>query len=212
VDQEDPLLAYRAQHKERLAWMPYLYDSLKPQHKTWAVEWQREVQARFAFLETVTFGADCFVAPSAHLFAEPGRAITAADGCRIGAEVFLHGPITLANNVSINPRCTLDGRAAGITVGEGTRIATGCYLFAFNHELDPSRPIRDQPVHSQGITVGADVWLGANAGVTDGVTIGDHAVVGMGSVVTRDAAPWAVVGGVPACVLGDRRDKKYRRV
>jgi acetyltransferase-like isoleucine patch superfamily enzyme len=42
-------------------------------------------------------------------------------------------------------------------------------------------------------------------GITDGVTIGDHAVVGMGAVVTRDVHEWAIVGGVPARVLGDRR-------
>ena len=91
-------------------------------------------------------------------------------------------------------------------------MAAGCMLFAFNHQLDPSRPIREQPVESRGITIGADVWLGAGAGVTDGVTVGDHAVVGMSSVVTSDVPPWAVVAGVPARVLGDRRDPKYRRV
>jgi acetyltransferase-like isoleucine patch superfamily enzyme len=49
------------------------------------------------------------------------------------------------------------------------------------------------------------VWIGANAGITDGVRIGDHAVVGMGAVVTADVPDWAVAGGVPARILGDRR-------
>jgi acetyltransferase-like isoleucine patch superfamily enzyme len=61
-------------------------------------------------------------------------------------------------------------------------------------------------VTSRGIRIGEDVWLGAGSGVTDGVSIGSHAVVGMGSVVTRDVPEWAVVAGVPARVLGDRRD------
>lgn len=60
---------------------------------------------------------------------------------------------------------------------------------------------------SRGITLGVDVWVGANAGITDGVTVGDHAVIGMGAVVTSDVPPWAIVGGVPARVIGDRRER-----
>ncbi len=71
--------------------------------------------------------------------------------------------------------------------------------------MAPDRPIRAQPVRSRGITVGEDVWMGANAGVTDGVEIGPHAVVGMGAVVTRDVPAWAIVGGAPARIIGDRR-------
>jgi acetyltransferase-like isoleucine patch superfamily enzyme len=71
--------------------------------------------------------------------------------------------------------------------------------------LKAARNIKDQPVRSLGIRIGRDVWIGANAGVTDGVIIGDHAVVAMGAVVTRDVPEWAIVGGVPAVVIGDRR-------
>jgi len=62
-------------------------------------------------------------------------------------------------------------------------------------------------VRSRGIRIGRDVWVGANAGITDGVSIGDHAVVAMGAVVTRDVPDWAIVAGVPAVVLGDRRER-----
>ena len=55
--------------------------------------------------------------------------------------------------------------------------------------------------------IGHDVWIGADAGITDGVRIGDHAVIGMGAVVTHDVPEWAIVGGVPAKVIGDRREK-----
>lgn len=51
-----------------------------------------------------------------------------------------------------------------------------------------------------GVRIGEDVWIGAGAGVTDGVTIGEHAVVGMHAVVTRDVPAWAIVAGVPARV------------
>jgi acetyltransferase-like isoleucine patch superfamily enzyme len=97
-------------------------------------------------------------------------------------------------------------------VGAGTRIASGACLYAFDHGLDPARTVREQPVTSLGIRIGADVWIGANAGITDGVTVGDHAVVAMGAVVTRDVPEWAVVGGVPARVLGDRRTWRAGRL
>lgn len=81
-------LKYREQHKLRLAWMPWLYDSLKPHQKEWARAWQEEIQRYLSNVETVHFGEDCFVAPSARLFAEPGRMIDVGSGARIAADVF----------------------------------------------------------------------------------------------------------------------------
>ena len=101
---------------------------------------------------------------------------------------------------------SLDGGAKGIVVGDDTRIATGVAIYAFDHGVLPDRLVREQPVRSQGVRIGCDVWIGANACITDGVTIGDHAVVGMGAVVTRDVEPWMIVGGVPARPIGDRRN------
>jgi acetyltransferase-like isoleucine patch superfamily enzyme len=198
----------RVQHKKRLSWMPWLYFSLKPRHRKWAEEWQREVQAHFMDMETVQIAEGCFVAPEARLFAELGRTLVIGPGSSIAADVFIHGPVVLGREVSINARASLDGGAAGIHIGDGTRIATGATLYAFNHGLDPDRPLREQPVTSRGIRIGADVWIGANAGVTDGVTIGDHAVVAMGAIVTRDVPEWAIVAGVPARVVGDRRERR----
>ena len=197
-------LDYRAQHKLRLSWMPWLYGSLKPQHRRWAEAWQAEVQGRLSALETVSFGEGCFVAPEARVFAEPGRGVVLGDHSWIAAEAFLHGPIILGDKVSINPRAHLDGGARGIRVGSGSRIASGVYIFAFDHGFAPAARICDQPLRSQGVTIGQDVWVGARAGITDGVCIGDGAVVAMGAVVTRDVPHHTVVGGVPARVLGHR--------
>jgi acetyltransferase-like isoleucine patch superfamily enzyme len=196
---------YREQHMLRLAWMPRLWAGLDPKLRAWAQPWQDELQARLRALEAVDIGAGCFIAPQAKLFAEPKRPIVLGDRVTIAAEVFLHGPITLGDDVSINPRVNMDGGRVGIRVGAGTRIATAVNIFAFDHGIAADAEIRAQPVRSRGITIGRDVWIGAGAGVTDGVTIGDHAVVGMGAVVTRDVPAWAIVGGVPAVVIGDRR-------
>ena len=204
----DELLTYREQHKKRLSWMPWLYFVLKDRHRGWAEAWQREVQEAFQRLETIHIAEGCFVAPEARLFAELGRDLVIGAGSSIAAEVFMHGPITLGRNVSVNARASLDGGVKGIVVGDDTRIATGTAVYAFDHGLAPDRPVREQPVTSAGIRIGSDVWIGANAGITDGVTVGDHAVIAMGAVVTKDVPPWAVMAGVPARVIGDRRESR----
>ena len=197
----------REQHKRRLSWMPWLYFTLKPHQRAWAEAWQREVQERLVLLETVQVGPGCFIAPEAQLFAEPGRALVLGERSSIAALAFVHGPVVLGREVSLNARVSLDGGAGGIRIGDGTRVASGATLYAFDHGLEPGRPVRAQPVTSRGIVVGADVWIGANAGLTDGVRVGDHAVVAMGAVVTRDVPDWAIVAGVPARVVGDRRER-----
>lgn len=195
---------YRRQHQRRLGYMPWLYHRLKPRHREWALAWQQALQSELAALETISFGSDCFVAAEANLFAEPGRDIIVGDGCLIAADVFVHGPIRLGNNVSINHGATLDGGSAGIEIGDDARIAARCMLYAFNHGLAPDRPIREQTVTSRGIRIGRDVWLGAGVGVVDGVTIGDGSVIGMGSVVTKDVPPGVVAAGNPARVIRTR--------
>jgi acetyltransferase-like isoleucine patch superfamily enzyme len=202
VDREQSL---RGQQKRRMAYMPWLYFQAPPHVRAWAEAWQRAVHERLSDLEHVALHPECFVAEEAAVFAEPHRAVVVGPGASIAAHAYVHGPVRLAAHVSVNPHATLDGGRGGIEVGEGTRIATGASLFAFEHGMAPDRPLREQPVRSRGIVIGRDVWIGAQASVTDGVRIGDHAVVGAGAVVTRDVSDWAVVGGVPARVLGDRR-------
>lgn len=201
------MLEYREQHKKRLSWMPWLYFTLSEKHRGWAQAWQAEIQKELQEKETVEIEEGAFISPEAAIFAEPGRGIRIGKGCAIAAHAFLHGPIQLGQNVSINARASLDGGSKGIVVGEGTRIATGASLYAFDHQIDSQRFIREQPVQSRGIVVGKDVWIGAMAGLTDGVKIGDHAVIAMGAVVTHDVPDFALVGGVPARVIGDRREK-----
>ena len=199
---------YEPQKRHRMSWMHWLYDIHK--HAMWARGWQRHLQANLSALETVRFGDDCFVAEKVHLFAEPNRDVLVGDGTHLGAEVFVHGPVTFGSNVAINARCHIDGGRGGVVIGDDTRLGPECRIFAFNHGFDPDSLIREQPTTSEGIVVGKDVWLGASVCVTDGVHIGDHAVLGIGSVVTKDVPAWAIVAGNPARVIGDRRTWKKR--
>lgn len=87
---ESSNIDYQGQHKRRLAYMPWLYFSLKAKHLNWAKPWQQQIQQQLSALETVQIGEDCFIAPNVNLFAEPGRDIIIGKRCMIAADSFLH--------------------------------------------------------------------------------------------------------------------------
>ena len=197
---------YAAQKRRRLSWMPRLWSNDSKHRTDDALAWQRELQETIASLETCTFGAGAFIAEDVRLFAERGRAIVVGDESCVAAGGYIHGPCVLGTNVSINCRCTIEGGSQGVRIGDDTRIGPNFSAFAFEHVFEsPDASIREQGVTSKGITIGRDCWIGANVSVTDGVNIGDHAVVGIGAVVTRDVPAWSVSVGVPARVI------KYRK-
>lgn len=196
---------YRQQQRRRLDYMPWLYFRLKPGLRREMEAWQRDWQAELMALETIVIGEGAFVASTANLFAEPGRTIHIGAGASVAAEVFMHGPVTLGAHASINHHASLDGGRAGIEIGEGSRLAAYTSLYAFNHGMEVDRALRDQPVTSKGIRLGRDVWLGARAGIVDGVTLGDGVVVGMGAIVTRSAPDNAILAGSSARQTGWRK-------
>jgi len=204
----DGIERYRQQHKLRLSYMPWLYATLKPAHREWAEAWQAEWQAYMCAMETIEVGKNCFIAPEARLFAEPGRPIVIGDGSYIAADCVIHGPITLGSGVSINHHVTLDGGTKGIEIGDNSRIAAYTSAYAFNHGMNTDRLIKDQPVTSKGIRIGKDVWVGANASIVDGVNIGDGAIIGMGSVVTKAVPAYQKIAGNPARRIGERSNEK----
>ena len=105
--------------------------------------------------------------------------------------------ISIGNNVFINADCKFQDQG-GIEIDDGAFIGHGVVLATLNHDLDPAK--REQ-LHPGRIKIGKGVWIGANATVLAGVTIGDHAVVAAGAVVTRDVPADTIVGGVPAKVI-----------
>ncbi|QIZ78885.1 acyltransferase [Ferrimonas lipolytica] len=187
--------------------MPWLYPKLKPKALLWARPWQQQLQARLAALETIRFGDNCFVAETAQLFAERGRDIELGDRSHVGAGAFLHGPISIGREVGINHDCSFDGGSSGIRIGDYCRIAANVKIYAFNHGFGANALVCEQPVTSQGVLIEHDVWIGTGVAICDGVTIGAHAVIGMGSVVTKAVPEYEIWAGNPAQRIGDRRDK-----
>lgn len=195
---------YTAQHKQRLSYMPWLFYRLKAKHLEWAAPWQAEIQQALQECETVSLGRQVFIAPGAHIFAEPGREVIIGDYSYVAADAVIHGPARIGERVSINHHVSIDGGRDGVRIGDDCRLAAYAHLYAFNHGLDPGRLIREQPVSSRGIELGRDVWLGSHCGVTDGVIMGDGSIAGMNSVVTRNVEPMTIVAGNPARPIGRR--------
>jgi acetyltransferase-like isoleucine patch superfamily enzyme len=80
------------------------------------------------------------------------------------------------------------------------------YPFPVFHEWPEARAIKGHPGTKGDVTIGHDVWLGAGAVILSGVTIGNGAVVGCRSVVTRDVPDYAIVAGNPAVTIRMRFD------
>lgn len=105
--------------------------------------------------------------------------------------------ITIGKNVFINSGCHFQDQG-GITIGDGALIGHNVVLATINHDLNPAKNRRN---HFAPIVIGKHVWIGSNATVLPGVTVGDWAVIAAGAVVTKDVPAMTVVGGVPARVL-----------
>lgn len=88
-----------------------------------------------------------------------------------------------------------------VVIGAHCLFGPRCVIVDHNHGLDPARRIDEQPCIAKPIRIGKDVWCGAGAVILPGVSIGDGAVVGAQSVVTRDVPPMAVVAGNPARLI-----------
>ena len=92
-----------------------------------------------------------------------------------------------------------------VTVGSDVMFAQNVILSGLNHGFeDISIPPSNQPITTSPIVIEDEVWIGANATITAGVTIGKHSVIGSGSVVTKNVPPYSVAVGNPARVI-----KKY---
>lgn len=102
--------------------------------------------------------------------------------------------INIGEEVFINACCHFQDHG-GVTIGDGCQIGHNVVFATLNHELEPEKRKTTRPAP---IVLGKNVWIGSNATILQGVTIGDNAVVAAGAVVTKDVPPNTVVGGVPA--------------
>jgi len=89
---------------------------------------------------------------------------------------------------------------APVHIGDYVMIAPNTLITTVNHPMNPSGRRKHLGI-AKPVTIGSDVWIGANVTILPGVTIGNNVVVAAGAVVTKDVPDNVLVGGVPARVI-----------
>ena len=111
----------------------------------------------------------------------------------------------IGRNVFIGPFALLSADGVTVTIGDDAKIGAGFCLMAGDHKIDaPGISFKESGQgtgRNEPIQIGRNVWIGARVVILKGVTIGDAAVVGAGSVVTKDVPAFAVVAGNPAQLI-----------
>lgn len=104
--------------------------------------------------------------------------------------------INLGKNVFINSNCKFQDQG-GITIGDNVLIGHNVVIATINHDLNPKKRADMYP---KPVKIGSNVWIGSNVVILGGVTIEDGAVIGAGSIVTKDVPKNAVAFGSPCKV------------
>lgn len=149
-----------------------------------------QAQLLFRFNNTMP-GTDEYQRLMAELFpamGENSRVATPLTGVRF------HW-VKIGRNVVVMPGCLMMS-AGGITIEDGAMIAANVQLISNNHDLYERHVITCKPIR-----IGRNAWIGAGATILPGVTVGDNAVVGAASVVTRNVDADTIVAGNPARVI-----------
>ena len=136
-----------------------------------------------------------------------GMQIGSGSSIHMGLIIYNPAGIVIGEDTIIGERSVLDGRAS-LTIGNHVDIASEVMIYNSEHDVnDPKFVAIVAPV-----TIEDYVFIGPRAIILAGVTIGKGAIIGASAVVTKDVAPYAIVGGVPAKEIGTRKlkDPSYK--
>jgi UDP-2-acetamido-3-amino-2,3-dideoxy-glucuronate N-acetyltransferase len=133
-------------------------------------------------------------------------------GCRIGDETKIGAFVEIQKNAVVGKRCKISSHTF---ICEGVEIEDEVFVghgVIFTNDLYPRAANADGSLQTEAdwkvlpTRVCRGASIGSNATILPNLTIGEHALIGAGAVVTRDVAAFAIVAGVPARVVGSTRD------
>lgn len=171
------------------------------------MRWGRYLATRHAGVHA---DRTCLIHPEARINPR-GSQLTIGARSKVAPGACIQGPVTIGEDCTLNIYSLLIGQPDGgpITIGNGVRIAPYVMMFASNHIFaDTDIPIFKQGNEAAPITIEDDVWVGGKVMIIAGVRIGHGSVIGAGAVVTKDIPPWSIAVGVPARVIGTRKEQE----
>lgn len=134
------------------------------------------------------------------------RGVDIRDNVKIGENSYVNPETIIASGI-IGKYCSIGYRCQiGMFEHPVNHMSTSPYIYNKNRSIlniDTWEEISNPPI------IGNDVWIGSNVIIMQGVKIGNGSIIGAGAVVTKDVAPYSVVGGVPAKLIKKRFDEKY---
>jgi maltose O-acetyltransferase len=137
-----------------------------------------------------------------------------ATGVRFKADLSIAYPehVSLGRNVYIGPNVQLDGRG-NLTIGDYCTIGCNVVICSANHDYQSDAlPYAHNVYILKPVTIERNVWIGANVLIVPGITIGEGAIIAAGTIVTKDVAPLAIVGGAAMRVIKHRDRDHYDRL
>jgi maltose O-acetyltransferase len=135
-----------------------------------------------------------------------GIKIGQGSAIHMGARFYYPPNISIGEDTIIGEGIVLDGRAP-LKIGNHVDIASEVMIYNSQHDMETADFAAVETVVKEAVTIEDYVFIGPRVIILPGVTIGKGAVVGAGAVVTKDVPPFAIVGGVPAKIIGERKNK-----
>lgn len=131
-----------------------------------------------------------------------GMTIRDGSTLHVGARFYNPGNVIIGKDTIIGEYAVLDGRGK-LVIGDHVDIASEVMIYNSQHDIHSD----DFHAISERVVIDDYVFIGPRAIILPGVTLGKGSVVGAGAVVTKSVEPYAIVGGIPAKVIGERKDK-----
>ncbi|NKB23682.1 MAG: acyltransferase [Kiritimatiellae bacterium] len=133
---------------------------------------------------------------------ETAKSYGFGEGTSCYDNVLILGDVTVGKNCWIGPNCILDG-SGGLKIGDYCSISAGAQIYT-HHTVKWSTSLGKESVEKSPIKIGSGVYIGPQSVIQMGVTIGDRAVIGACSFVTRDVPEGSKVWGCPAQIRDDQ--------